>query len=515
MVSMNEKYEIILQYFREGKSQREISRDLGLHRKTVRRYIELHQKSLSGSHSEDNSESIKELSGSPVYDSSSREKRRLTEDVAARIDQLLSINEHRKQQGLKKQQLQKIDIHELLQDEGFTIGYTSVCNYVRRKEKLKKEAFIRQVYAPGSCCEFDWGEVKLKIGDKICRLQLAVFTSANSNYRYAKLFSRKDTVSFSQAHVDFFSHCKGVFHQMVYDNMRVAISKFIGKTEKQPTESFLSLAMYYGFSFRFCNAYRGNEKGHVERSVEYIRRKSFSYNIEFESLTQANEHLFKTCDRLNKKVPAGKSLPANKLFESEQSILYSFNHNYDCAQIKQLGVDKYSCIQFDSNHYSVPENNIGKRLSVRIYADYIMVYDNGTYLCKHTRPQGRNHWQINLNHYISTFLRKPGALHSSLALSQADKLIRQVYSDYFTLCPKEFIRTIHYLENNNLGVEHLIQSIEIVKEQSPHDITSDKIIVVSQNILNPEKVCHTKCDIENYANEQLKQISQILKPQKN
>ena len=40
MISMYTKQEIILQSYREGKSQRQISRDLGLSRKTVKRYVE-------------------------------------------------------------------------------------------------------------------------------------------------------------------------------------------------------------------------------------------------------------------------------------------------------------------------------------------------------------------------------------------------------------------------------------------------------------------------------------------
>lgn len=58
--------------------------------------------------------------------------------------------------------------------------------------------------------------------------------------------------------------------------MKVAVKRFVGRQEKEPTEALLKLSTYYGFAFRFCN---GNEKGHVERSVEYIRRKAFCSTI--------------------------------------------------------------------------------------------------------------------------------------------------------------------------------------------------------------------------------------------
>lgn len=43
--------------------------------------------------------------------------------------------------------------------------------------------------------------------------------------------------------------------------MSVAVKNFVGLSEKEPTDSLLKLSIYY--DFRFCNAYAGNEKGHV------------------------------------------------------------------------------------------------------------------------------------------------------------------------------------------------------------------------------------------------------------
>jgi hypothetical protein len=81
--------------------------------------------------------------------------------------------------------MKKKDILEELHKQGFDIGYTSVCNYIisKGKDPVINETFIRQIYQPGKVCEFDWGEIKLYISGKQVRLQLAVFTSAYSNYR--------------------------------------------------------------------------------------------------------------------------------------------------------------------------------------------------------------------------------------------------------------------------------------------------------------------------------------------
>ncbi len=134
------------------------------------------------------------LSTAPSYRVSKRGKLRLTQEITDEIDQLLLKNQEKLSLGQRKQLLKKIDILEVLHSKGYDIGYTTVCNYISSKSKRvsEKEAFIRQSYAPGSVCEFDWGEVKLRIDGVLIRFNLAVFTSAYSNYRYAMLYHHQD-----------------------------------------------------------------------------------------------------------------------------------------------------------------------------------------------------------------------------------------------------------------------------------------------------------------------------------
>ena len=237
------KQEIIIRSHREGKSHRQISRELQINRKTIKKYIEDYEKFQAVSTQPGTALSTY-LSSPPVYRVGVRSKVRLTREVQSFIDAQIEANGKKVQQGMRKQILKNIDILQLLHEQGFGVGYTTVCNYIR--EKLGKpagpqEAFIRQQYAPGSVCEFDWGEIKLTISGHLWRFQLAVFTSAHSNYRYAMIYKRQDTLAFMESHVAFFEHVGGVFHQMVYDNMRVAVAKFIGKHEKEPTKALLQM----------------------------------------------------------------------------------------------------------------------------------------------------------------------------------------------------------------------------------------------------------------------------------
>lgn len=95
------------------------------------------------------------------------------------------------------------------------------------------------------------------------------------------LYHNQKTEAFLDTHVSFFTEAGGVYKEMVYDNARVMVARFVGRSEKEPTEALLKLSIYYGFHFRFTNTYQAHEKGHAERSVEYVRRKIFSKKDEF------------------------------------------------------------------------------------------------------------------------------------------------------------------------------------------------------------------------------------------
>ena len=200
---MIKKQKIIIAYHNKNKSQRTIARDLGLNRRTVARYLKDYEmKRTQLLADEDNSpkeELIGDIVEAPSYDISSRKKVKLTEEMMNRIRFYLQENEQKKKEGKCKQQKKKIDIYEALQQEGYSIGYTTVCNTIRRIQKESREAYIRQEYAPGEVCEFDWGEVRLTIACKSRILQMAVFSSTWGDYRWGELYANQKTESFSDS----------------------------------------------------------------------------------------------------------------------------------------------------------------------------------------------------------------------------------------------------------------------------------------------------------------------------
>ena len=511
---MSTKQKIILHRYRDGYSERKIARELKINRETVRRYLADYERSRQILSELEKAEEvlIEELVKIPKYDSSNRDTKKFTEEISTEVDRLLQLNEEKRNRGLHKQVMKKIDILEHLQEHGYDIGYTSVCHHINKKLVSRKEAFIRQVYAPGDVCEFDWGEVKLEIGGKLQRLYMAVFTPAMSNYRYAVLFHRQDTAAFLQAHALFFEHVGGVYHTMVYDNMRVAIRKFVGLSGKEPTDALLKLSTYYQFHFRFCNVARGNEKGHVERNVEFVRRKAFSRKDRFATLEAANTWLMGTCNRLNSRYNRDNQgqRPVD-LMDKESKYFHPAPPSFDVGEMDQCKVDKYSVISYATNRYSVPDHLVGKILDVKVYPEKLHCYYENQKICEHERQYSRHGWYINLDHYLYTLQRKPGALAGSQALESAPEDVKQTFEKYFANTAKDFVELLIFLRDHGYAFDKVTEAIQTLNRTCPHDISLDKIqaLCMQKNIMYTPRDDHDD-QILQQSLAQLEELSLLL-----
>ena len=453
-----------------------ISRELHVSRHTVKKYIAAYEEALNTSENAQTAASSY-LSSLPVYKLGARTKLKLTVELQSSIDSLLALNREKKVLGMRKQLMKKKDIFLELRGQGYEIGYTTVCNYIRSKETHPSvnEAYIRQVYTPGAVCEFDWGEIKLNIGGSLVRLYLAVFTSAYSNYRYGYIYNRQDTISFMETHVRFFEQSGGVYQQMVYDNMRVALAKYVGRHEKEPTVALLQLRGHYGFSHRFCNAYRGNEKGHVERSVEYIRRKAFGLKYQFRDISEAESWLFKALEKLNGEPQSISGKSANELLEEERSALGVLpSSRLGCCEQVQLRVDKYATVCYRTNRYSVPEHLVGEFVDVSVGSNRLEVRYQNRHVASHSRNFAKHAWIIDITHYLSTFKKKPGALPGSMALA-GNVYLKNLYHRYFEGDARNFIDLLSYCRDHKLSEEKIEETVNRLLCVGAGTVTTEKL----------------------------------------
>jgi len=483
MIKLIDKQKIILMYTNEGKSQRQISRELGIDRKTIRRYLREYNKKKMEllSSNQENAVLIPDIVSKPKYNSSFRKKVKLTDEIISKIKFYLDENKAKRATGRSKQAKAKIDIYEALVEDGHDMGYTTVCNAIRELYREEKEAYIRQQYAPGKVAEFDWGQVKLIIAGKLTVFEMSAFTAAKSNYRDADIYYNQKTESFLDAHANFFENVGGVYDQIVYDNTKVAVAKFVGKTYKKPTDELLKLSIYYNFNFRFCNTGSPNEKGHVEKSVEYIRRKVFCRRDEFDSYEQARAYLKEELVKLNlrpQSLENGRT--AMEMLDDERPHLLPKPPKYDTARISEPRVNKYCCVAIDTCYYSVPDSLVGQFVFAKTYTDKILCYHENILVAEHKRARGRNQWQIDICHFVKTLAKKPGAFASSVAFSQMEPRLLNIYNRYYIGSEKSFIELVGLI--SKIGIDRIEAAIAEIESMHIKEITTDKIVTICQRM---------------------------------
>ena len=488
---MDIKQQIIHLKFVQQESERSIQRTTGLSRTTIRRYIRTYLKALKqDEESKTKSSSLSEyLLNKPVYKHCTRARYALTDEVTALIDGYLTENAFRRENGLRKQQLKAVDIHQALSERDFPLSYRSVCQYIKDKSLLKQEAFIRQEHPLGYACEFDWGYVRLYIKGELRQFFMAVFTLCNSNYRFAYLFHREDTLAFMESHILFFSHLDCVPGQMVYDNMKVALARFVTTKIKEPTVALMQLENYYGFTHRFCNVRKGNEKGHVERSVEFVRRRVFARKIDFNDIAHCNTYLLTEVEKLNAKPIATKDCSIKDLMQEERPYMHRVVYPMECSQLQTLKVDKWSTIYLNTNHYSVPEALVGERVDVKIYANKLQIFYKQRLACEHHRSYELGQWVLLIEHYLNTMRKKPGALNHSLALTQANEFLIRLYENHFSgIAPRNFIELLIYCKENQIKKQNLENTCIYLLSRGLKTLSSESIIATLGNKIIREVV---------------------------
>lgn len=477
MKTMVERQTIIHMYRVDGYSKRHISRNLHISRHTVDRVLAEYEAAI---HCSDADEALGDLlTIQPKYDSSKRTPRKLTLEIKTEIDACLQKNTVKIAMGMHKQRMLKKDIHIYLLTKGYCVSYATVCNYIREKdtakEKKKSEAFIRLYYEPAEIVEFDWGEAVLFIDGVKTKFYLAVFTFGHSNGRYAYLFRHQNTLAFMESHRSFFRDVNGVPSTIVYDNMRVAVKGFVGPNQKTPTEALLKMSGFYRFSFRFCNIRAGWEKGHVERSVEFVRRKAFCINDHFSDIQSAQEYLTQTCNNMNRE--SGSLSTSDKVtrLEADLSSLKVFPGNMGCFEVSEYVVDKWSTISLKNVHYSVPDNLIGEKLLVKIYSEKIVILNAREKVASHQRSYKSGDWCITLEHYLKTLLRKPGALTNSVVWHNAPDGIKKLYENHFTGENREFVTLLIYAKEKGFSQNNIMEAYRELTKRGVRKVSAEQL----------------------------------------
>lgn len=227
---------------RQGKGIREIARDLGLSRNTVRRYL----RRAEGPPRRRPAARASKLDAHKDYLA-----RRLAEAAPARLAATVLLRE--------------------LRERGYDGGYSILTAYLATlRPAVPAEPVVRFETEPGAQMQVDWAVIRRGAD----RLSVFVATLGWSRAAYVEFVTDEKLATWLGCHERAFAAFGGVPRTVLYDNLRAVVTArdAYGPGEHRFNPAFLDFAGHCGFVPKLCQPYRAQTKGKVERFIRYLRQ---------------------------------------------------------------------------------------------------------------------------------------------------------------------------------------------------------------------------------------------------
>ena len=279
-------------------------------------------------------------------------------------------------------------IHEMVRQRGYAGSVFPVRRLVRRLRPESGRAVYRRVVTlVGEQAQVDWGSFgKVHIGQGTRTVSGFVMVLGYSR-ALAALFTLDQTLeSFLRGHVDAFEALGGAARNLVYDNLRSAVLDRRGAAVQfQPR--LLDLAGHYHFAPRPCTPGRGNEKGKVERQIQYLRHAFFAARP-FRDLDDINAQFRRWRDEVahRRRHPDQPDRTVADVWAEEKPRLLPLPaHPFETDLVRVVRSGKTPYVRFDRNLYSIPHTHVRKPLTLVAGATRIRILDGQTELTNHHR----------------------------------------------------------------------------------------------------------------------------------
>jgi transposase len=381
MVKKVEDVVDIIMLKRRGLSERQIARQLGISRTTVRKYLEDPEATTRGMTRVERKSSLDAYEGNI--------KAWLEEDVDYKFTW----------------------IYDRLCKLGYAGGYDMVRRRVRvMKEEKQRIAYMRFETEPGCQAQVDFGEFQVEREDgTVLKYYLFSMILGYSRKIYGELIERCDLPTFLDCHIRAFTALGGVPGEILYDRMRnVYIGEVAGKARFNAT--LQGFAVHYGFKPAVAPAYAAWVKGKVERPFSFIR-EGFWRGYGFTCLETANRDLGAWLKVKDERVHGTTHEVVQVRYEREVPYLKPVPlREFDTSYRVYRKVHKDCTVRFEGNSYVVPHTLVGKAVVLRVKDKVMRVFADDRLVVAYVIPEGSGHLVQDRRFYEA--LRKDRAMNA-------------------------------------------------------------------------------------------------------
>ena len=397
-IPMNEVKQILILYH-QSVPIKQIARQLGMSKNTVKAYLKRFQE--SGVCTDDLVElSSPELQAKLVVPSLNEQQR-----YEAFLEQAPRyLNDLKSQRHLTKL---------LLWEEEFAAGrtgyrYSQFCHHLLQFERNKSGSMVIN-HVPGDKMFMDFAGDKLSYTDensgKLTPCDLLILTLGYSNYTRVVAIPSQSIEDVVEGLVHCFNELDGVCKALVPDNFKAAVVK-PNRYEPRINERFLDMANYYGFAVIPARVAKPKDKSKVETAVKNVYQQIYARirNQSYGSLHSLNQALKEHCDAFNSRVMKDYSASRRELFEREEKMLLSPlpMERYELISQHSLKVQSNNHVFLRAQHkyFSVPYQFIGQQVTVLYSSKLVRIYHKGECIATHRGPYPR--YTTHTDHMGST-----------------------------------------------------------------------------------------------------------------
>lgn len=296
-----------------------------------------------------------------------------------------------------------------LQGQGFTGGYLQVQRFVRPLRDAKRWASVATVRfetEPGQQAQVDYGQLRVWIAERLERVHLFVLTLGYSRRLFVQAFRDEKLGSLLEGHEQAFRHFGGVPLEGLYDNPRtVTLGREAGRVLWHPV--FEDFARYWGFTPRVCQPYRAQTKGKVESGVKYVKRNALA-GRRFHSWEELVAWLAQwSVEVADVRIHGTTHARPIDRFAAEGLTPIGSRTPYRFEQVRHRIVPPDALVSIAASRYSVPVRFVGETVHVHETASHYEIYHRDTTLIACHAKSGRHAVVMEPEHYAG--LLRPGA----------------------------------------------------------------------------------------------------------
>ncbi|MGL6008738.1 MAG: IS21 family transposase, partial [Culicoidibacterales bacterium] len=274
---------------------------------------------------------------------------------------------------------------ELVENHGFKGSYRCVADYVK-KQKVALEIAKQKKYAhldiPPGEAQLDYGTYLVVIDGKYVKAHVLILSFKQSNCAVAFATPGENTESFLHALQEMFTQLHGVPTHIWIDNLAAAVISIGKGSERKYTDDFLKFTQFCRFKVNPCNAYSGNEKGHVESKVKYVRNRFFVPEPVFDDWEHLNTYLAKELQGDRERIHYEIKENQSHLWLNDEAMLLPLQHHpYIIQRFDKRKVNKYGEIKFENATITVPYGIPGQIVTLILtWNKYELISSSGEHL---------------------------------------------------------------------------------------------------------------------------------------